>query len=204
MSGQNSGFAVWRQEPLPWDWREKVLDFLKPEDRLLELSPGDHTFLRSLRHSGERCAFLPQPEGMLPFAENSFDLVLNSGGWYDLSEVYRVLKPGGFFLLQQFGGEHIFSLRQLLSLNASAPQDYNLENQLSMVQKAGFRIMYRSQAYSTLRFSGAEEVLAYLPEQREDFRARLEQFFADHAFLETEEHLFLIIGKKRAAAVPGN
>lgn len=197
MSGCFSASNGWEREPLPWSWREKVLDFRKPDDRLLELSPGDGTFLSSLRHPRALCTFLPQPEFPLPFEENSFDLVLDNGGEYDLSEVHRVLKPGGFFLTQQCGGEHLLSLRRLLSLRALKPPDYNLENELPKVQKAGFRIMYRSQAYPVLRLSSVEEALAYFPEKEQEFRPRLEEFFAGHSFLETEEHRFLIIAKKR-------
>lgn len=196
MSGCFSASNGWEREPLPWSWREKVLDFRKPDDRLLELSPGDGTFLSSLRHPRALCAFLPQPEFPLPFEENSFDLVLDNGGEYDLPEVHRVLKPGGFFLTQQFGGEHLLSLRRLLSLRALKKPDCNLENELPKVQKAGFRVMYRNQAYPILRFSSAETVLAALSEEGEGLGPRLEAFFAGHTFLETEEHRFLIIAKK--------
>ena len=34
----------------------------------------------------------------LPFADNSFDLVLNRHDFYDVNEVRRVLKPGGYFI----------------------------------------------------------------------------------------------------------
>ena len=36
----------------------------------------------------------------LPFADNSFDLVLNRHDSYDVNEVRRVLKPGGYFITQ--------------------------------------------------------------------------------------------------------
>lgn len=35
---------------LPWDYRAKVLDFLKPESRILDLGTGGGEFLLSLRH----------------------------------------------------------------------------------------------------------------------------------------------------------
>lgn len=181
----------------PWNWREKVLDFLKPDSRVLDLFPGDGTFLLSLRHPGELCRTLPQPEDPLPFEGNSFDIVLDNGGRYSLSEVHRVLKPGGFFLVQQFGSEHMFSLRRLLSLSVPERQDYNLENELPRFRNAGFRIMYRNQAYPILYFSSVEEALAYLPGKEEALRPGLEKHFASHDFLETEEHRFFIIGKKR-------
>ncbi len=49
MSDLSWNVSSWKQEPLPWSWREKVLDFLKPGDHLLDLSPDDGELLLSLR-----------------------------------------------------------------------------------------------------------------------------------------------------------
>lgn len=35
---------------LPWSYRRKIQDFLKPESRILDMDPGDGALLLSLRH----------------------------------------------------------------------------------------------------------------------------------------------------------
>ena len=195
------------QEKLPWNWREKVLNFLKPDSRLLDLTPGGEWFLRSLSHPDKLCA-AERRAGKIPFPENSFDLILNDGGEYDLTEIYRVLKSGGFFLTQQYGGEHLAAfLPHVLGETSQKEPDYNLENQLPKFMEMGFRIMYRNQAYSICRFSDGEQLWDYLSAQFPFFpglsgkektvREQAEKMIAAQGFLELEEHRFIVIVKKR-------
>ena len=38
------------EAPLPWDYKQKVLDFLKPQSVILDMGTGGGEFLLSLRH----------------------------------------------------------------------------------------------------------------------------------------------------------
>ena len=196
-----------KQAKKTWSWREKVRDFLKPDSRLLDLTPDGERFLRSLSHPAALCAEVRQGKE-LPFSENSFDLILNDGGEYDLPEIYRVLKSGGFFLTQQVGGEHCSAFRKrFFPKGVDIKQDFNLENELPKFTEMGFRIMYRNQAYPVYRFSDTEQVWEYLSEQSVQFpdlsekaagiREQVEKAIAAGGFLELEEHRFIIIAKKR-------
>lgn len=216
--------SITTNENTPWSWREKVLDFLKPESRLLQLFPENGKFLFSLGHDPARCTvlvkdksrfpFAPggvtlaegEPEGPLPFPENSFDLVLADSVPCEYREVYRVLAPEGFFLTRQLGGGDSRTLRRLLGIGSRAA-DFNLENELPLLQKAGFRAMYRNQAYPLRRFCSLEELETFLAERQltdpfcglsSEQRREVELLFERQGFIENEEHLFLLIGKKKA------
>ena len=116
---------------LPWDYAAKARDFLKPGVRLLDMGTGGGEFLLTLGHpyaltsvtegwppNLALCQQRLAPLGItvkeydseqgqpLPFEDDSFDLVLSRHESYDLSEVRRVLKNGGYFLTQQVGGEN--------------------------------------------------------------------------------------------------
>lgn len=138
---------------LPWDFSAKVREFLKPRTRLLFLGEGEDLLplgrppeLTALAGGEPFCPYLAplgvrtvpyDPEaGPLPFEDGSFDLAVAWYAPYDLEELYRVLRPGGFFLTQQAGGGE-----------GLAPPDYNLENQGPRFRGAGFRVMYQNQAY---------------------------------------------------------
>jgi NADH dehydrogenase [ubiquinone] 1 alpha subcomplex assembly factor 5 len=61
-------------------------------------------------------------EEMLPFADQSLDLVINNMGLHStndlpgaLIQIKRALKPDGLFLAALFGGESLFELRQSLT-----------------------------------------------------------------------------------------
>ena len=122
-------------EELPWDYASKARDFLKPGVRVLDLSPeeGAYPFGRepaeAVRWNGT---------GPLPFADGSFDLVLCRFGLLPLEEAARVLAAGGFVVAEQVGGSDSWE---------PGPLDFNLENQLPRVEAAGFRVMWRQQAY---------------------------------------------------------
>ncbi len=225
----NEFLSAWKgyeREPLPWSWREKVLDFLKPDTLLLDLAPGEGGFLLSLEHPRCLCTAMlrqGQPEktaerlsssgvavarykkeNVLPFGDNSFDLVLNNGGSYNLPEIYRVLKGGGFFLTQQRGGQDSEPLRRALFGKACAGATWNLENQLPEFSAAGFRVMYRDQGYPVVRLSGKEALLHYVgqlfetPEGcSESALKQLEQVMEERGFVESTEQHFIIIGKKK-------
>ncbi len=211
------------RESLPWDPRQKALDFLKPDTRLLLLFPKKESVFLSLGHDPERCtavlepgaAPFPLPRGTAvihcrpdetyPFPENSFDLILCDGSPYLLSEVFRVLKSGGFFLTCQFGGEDCLHLRRIFSweLSGSVPS-FNLENQLPAFLHTGFRVMYRDQAYPTVRFTTLEALRSFLSGQPRRFPQfsgvipeSLKTELQKTGSIVNEEHRFCIIGKKK-------
>lgn len=164
--------------PLPWDYRERVREFLRPGVRLLDMGTGGGELLLTLRHpyeltsvtegwapNVELCRKRLEPLGItvreydserggpMPFDDDSFDLVLDRHESYDLTEVRRVLKKNGFFLTQQVGGENNLPLIQQLC--SGFPGNYvgfNLENELPKFRNAGFRVMRSDQAYLEGRF----------------------------------------------------
>lgn len=106
---------VWQNNALPWSYEQKVRDFLKPDVKRLDIRRGQEL---SACETG------------------SFDLVTAYHTEYDLSEVARVLKRGGFLVTQQIGGR-----------NRPDMPAYNLENESPRLEAAGFRMMYSHQGY---------------------------------------------------------
>ncbi len=221
-------------EPLPWDYRAKVLDFLKPDTRLLDLSPGNGDFLLSLEHEPGLTAVLESREPWLelckkrlsplgipvkqyacapgekmPFPDGSFDLILDRQAPYKIGELWRVLAPGGFFLTQQAGGQNSrFLAKRLLPETDRSGMGFNLENELPKFRAAGFRIMYRDQAYPVGRFTGLGALCRYaesLPEVFPGFSVdacfprllALQGELEQRGFLENQEHWFILIAKKK-------
>ena len=111
------------EEDLPWDYREIILNVLRPEMKILDIDTGGGEFLLSLGHPCHNTAategfppnvllcrdtlsplgidFRPwDGKGPLPFDDQSFDMVLNRHGDFDAQKIFRVLKPGGLFITQ--------------------------------------------------------------------------------------------------------
>jgi SAM-dependent methyltransferase len=57
----------------------------------------------------------------MPFAEGSFDLVLNRHGGFRAAEMHRILKPGGVFLTQQVAGDNLADLTAVFGADLPYP-----------------------------------------------------------------------------------
>lgn len=179
---------------LPWSWEQKVADFQKPGDKILFL-PEQTSAAQAL--SGAE--------------EAQYDLALNHGapcGPEDYRAVYRALKPGGFFLSQQPGGEDCRRLANFLCPGSRPAGQENLETLKAAFQAVGFRVMYRDQAYPVGVFYSLPALEAFVKTNPEKFpgvteellRARreaLEAILQKDGKIQNEEHVLLLIGKKR-------
>lgn len=164
------------EDDLPWDYRREILSRLTPEMKLLDMDTGGGEFLLSLGHPYENTAatenyppnvqlcrdtllplgltFRPADgKGKLPFADNSFDMVINRHGDFHAEEIFRVLKPGGFFITQQVGAENDRELVELLCGETPLPFP---EQYLSLTEdafrQAGFEILNGQECFRTIAF----------------------------------------------------
>lgn len=220
------------EKKLPWDYKAKVLDFLKPESRILDMGTGGGEFLLSLRHpfhltsvtegwepNLRLCEKKLAPLGItvkqsmdgepLPFADAQFDLVLNRHESYDIEEVRRVLKPGGYFITQQVGGSNGLRMRRFMGLTGGLDMpDFNLENELPRFRAAGFSINYKNQCYVEDRYLDVGAFVWYMkviPWEFPDFSVvrcmpqlmQLDALCEKQGYIPHTQHRFILIARKR-------
>lgn len=166
------------ENDLPWDYEAVLRRFLRPEMKLLDLDTGGAEFLLSLHHPYANLAatenyppnvalckekLLPlgidfrqadAGAGPLPFADRSFDMVINRHGNFRPAEVARVLKPDGLFITQQVGAEND---RELVALLLKNPPPLPFPRQyLALVRKsfeeARFSTVLADEAFCPIRF----------------------------------------------------
>lgn len=173
-----SHIAGWytEQNDLPWDYRAVIGQHLRPESRLLDIDTGGGEFLLSLGHPHANTAatenYLPNVQlcretllplgidfrqadggGQLPFADDSFDVVINRHGDFCPEEIYRVLRPGGVFITQQVGAENDRELVRLLCGETPLPfPEQYLEVTKNRFAAAGFTILRGEEAFRQIRF----------------------------------------------------
>ena len=164
------------EEALPWDYREVICRYLRPETRLLDIDTGGGEFLLSLNHPYENTAamenyppnvtlcqevlpplgidFRPgDGKGPLPFESGSFDMVINRHGDFNAEEIYRVLKPGGLFITQQVGAENDRELVNLLCGETGVPfPEQHLEIAARKFREAGFTLLRQEETFRPIRF----------------------------------------------------
>lgn len=164
------------QQNPPWDYKKIIFSYLKTDDMLLDIDTGGGEFLLSLNHSHcltsategyspnvELCKKILIPLGInfkessdysnIPFENNKFNIVINRHGNYDISEIYRVLKPNGIFITQQVGEDNDREFVKLLMPNEKKKfNGANLYTQKQLFIKNGFSILQSSEAFCPMKF----------------------------------------------------
>ncbi|TCL43256.1 class I SAM-dependent methyltransferase [Harryflintia acetispora] len=166
----------WELSDPPWDYRALVLSLLGPHERLLDMGTGGGEFLLSLHHpyaltsvsegyppNVALCRRVLEPLGItvgevsgddcLPFAGDSFDLVINRHEAFSPAEVCRVLRRGGYFLTQQVGGQNNRDLSErLIEHFQPAFPHHTLQNNVHALEGQGFEILRAQEAFLPERF----------------------------------------------------
>ena len=135
-----SGMNVLRQ-PVPWDYHDVVLRYLRPSDVVLDVGTGAGERLRDLAPSfGHGLGIDADPEmirlagedppGNLSFRVCSerlesvpqvFDVILDRHAPFDLTAIAAHLRPDGYFITQQVGEKNMACVKAALGQPASPP-----------------------------------------------------------------------------------
>lgn len=149
------------EEEPGWDYRALAKGLIKKSAAVLDVATGGGEVFSSLAPFPVRAiaveGYRPnvtvarkrlEPLGVqvleggetpLPFAGNTFDLVLNRHGGFDAAEIYRVLQEKGTFLTQQVDGGNLIELLDLFDAKQKWP-DHVLKNVRQRMQNFGFHI----------------------------------------------------------------
>ena len=215
----------------PWDYRQVIESYRKPEMKLLDIDTGGGEFLLSLGHPHENTAatenyppnvalcretllplgidFRPADgRGDLPYDSDSFDLIIDRHGDYNPTEIYRVLKPGGVFVMQQVGAENERELVTLLCGEQPLPFPEQYADKAAVAfRKAGFTVLRQEECFRPIRFYDVGALVWFariLPWEFPDFSVdtHLENLLnAQHILEETGSidattHRFLLVAQK--------
>jgi SAM-dependent methyltransferase len=99
----------------------------------------------------------------LPFADSTFDLIINRHGDYNAAEVFRMLKPGARFITQQVGGSDQIQLNQALEDEISFPYiDFGIKEIQQEFEAAGFQIIDLREEFPETVYRDIGAVVFYL------------------------------------------
>lgn len=221
--------------PLHWSYPSLLFSILRggnPPKSLLDMGTGGGEFLstlhpfppftcateayppnfviasRRLEPLGVQVIPIEEDEPQLPFADGQFELVINRHEFYEPSEVFRMMAPGGRFITQQVGGRNDIELierlggfrsEEHLAANAAAAADG--------LKAAGFEIDLVEECITRTRVFDAGAAVYYfkaLPWEIPGFSvethfealARIHDEIAMDGFIETSLHRFLVVGRK--------
>jgi SAM-dependent methyltransferase len=136
-----TGMKVLRQ-PVPWEYLDVVLQYLRASDVVLDVGTGAGERLRDLASSfGHGLGIDADPEMVRLARENqvagnvsfrvgserlesvpeSFDVVLDRHAPFDLTAIEAHLRPGGFFITQQVGERNMACVKAALGQAIGPP-----------------------------------------------------------------------------------
>jgi SAM-dependent methyltransferase len=222
------------EEDPPWNYVEIVKHHLLGVHSLLDMGTGGGELLSSLTplppdtHATE--AYPPNQsiarerlaplgvtvhnindEDTLPFEDERFDLVINRHESYDTHEVYRILRPGGFFITQQVSELDNLELHQLLEKTTTfAVKKWSLAQALTKLYEAQFDVQIAEKAALKYVFLDIGAVIYYLkaiPWEIEgfSFESHFDELVQLHNIIErqgkflTTAHRFMVIAHKKEA-----
>ncbi len=192
----------WRMNPTSWDYRQNLVERIRPANSLLDMGTGGGEFLASLsplpKYTCATESYAPNvpvakerlsPLGVqvyeieageaLPFEAEHFELVINRHESFSEREVYRILKPGGMFITQQVGGHDNIRLNELLQPQVKPGFPYwGLAEAVEQLEEAGLRVVNRQEEFPETVVSDIGAVVYYLkaiPWQIADFS--VEQYY---------------------------
>ncbi len=161
---------------LPWDYAAEIRGVLTEDMKLLDYDTGGGEFLLSLGHPyGNTAATEGYPPNVrlceerllplgvdlrecadasrIPFADGSFDIMINRHGDFDPDEIKRLLKPGGYFITQQVGCDNDRELVEAVLPGTEKPFPHaNLKEQGQAFAKAGFSVLKADEAFRPITF----------------------------------------------------
>lgn len=216
--------------PLPWSYTSLILPHLRRAGSMVDLGTGGGEFLTSLQPlPADTCATEGYPpnvpvarakleplgvevaevgeDGMLPYTDSRFDLVINRHEFYLPSEVSRVLKPGGRFITQQVGDQNDLELNRLLGAPPSEELTWHFEDEVRALSDAGFTIEKQQEAFPITRIYDVGaivyhlnaipwEVPGFTVEEYRDRLLDLHHHITEQGYLDITSHRSVIVARK--------
>ncbi len=144
----------------------------------------------------------------VPFADGSFDMIINRHGDFDPEETARLLRPDGLFITEQVGGENDRDLVEMVLPDVPKPfPELELSIQKKKFEDAGLKIIRAEETFRPIRFYdvGAFVWFAHIIEWEFpgfsvdkcfDRLLEMQEEIDKNGFVEGTIHRYLIVAKK--------
>jgi SAM-dependent methyltransferase len=223
----------------PWDYKAVIKQYLKDTDILLDMGTGGGEVLLSFNHpykntyateayepNFELCKKKLSPLGItvkrtftdenfnaddkIPFGNQMFDVIINRHESFDLNEVNRALKQGGYFITQQVGNMNAGEFIQRLNDDIQVPRlpNHTVDNYTNSLKKLGFNIIEADEFQSPMKFNDVGALVfwakvivwefpSFSVKTHLDKLLDCQKEIEEKGFIQGTGHHFYIVAKKR-------
>jgi len=220
-------------EPLTWSYHSKILPFVRTAESMLDMGTGGGEFLFSLQPLPKETyateAYDPnvpiakqtlepigvkvvqiKEDGILPFENEQFELIINRHEYYSPAEIQRILKSKGLFITQQVGWKDNLELNNRLGYPVEELEylDFDLKKIAQELEDVGFNIIKKSEAFPITRCFDIGAIVYYLkaiPWQIPEFSVEkfeenlweMHQEIMKDGYIDLTSHRMIIVSEKK-------
>ncbi len=143
-------------------------------------------------------------EQRLPFKEEKIDTLICRYAYYKDEEVNRVLKSNGYFIIKQYGAQHLKEMTQLYT-----PYGIKILWDASYcgntLEKQGMKVVESHDSFGTIKFYTIQAVYSYFLDTSKEFcdTKKYEQLYlnalshiAKNGYYEMTTHEFIVVARK--------
>lgn len=213
-----------------WNYRQIIEQYLSEDTYVLDIDTGGGEFLCSLHHPHHQISategYIPNVKlcertlkplgidfhvvptgGVLPFDDETFDMVINRHGTLNIEEIYRVLKTGGVFITQQVGAENDREFINMLlpDLPLQYTEQY-LDKTVVQCEAVGFQILFQNEEYTPICFYTTKslvwfakviewEFIGFSVEQCLEKLLEIESKLEINGYIEGRTHRYVVVGR---------
>lgn len=214
------------ESSVQYDEESVLRNYLQPEDHLAFLSVDNGEFARKFQPL-PAATFVVEPyadtkdieplfagvpiklttltpTGQMPFKDGKIDIVMCENSNYDKLEIERVLKPGGYFLVNQNGTANLKEFVQLY-MPFRMKGSWDAYSCAETLESIGLRIVDKFEDYGTIRFHSIPAMLNYFKKVSPDvaninkyqvFYLKALKAIKEHHYFEMTTHKFLVVAQK--------
>lgn len=188
----DNGLFVNQYQPLP----EATFD--------VEPYNGDISALQSSFDDKPIKAVRLTPSGQLPFKDDKMDVIMCQYTNYDKNEVQRVLKAGGYFVVNQNGTANLKEILQMY-MPFGIKGSWDAFACAQTLESIGMRIVDKFEDYGTIRFYSLQSLHHYFKKNSPDIADinKYQMFYLNalreinvKKYFELTTHRFLVVAQK--------
>ncbi len=144
------------------------------------------------------------PSGQMPFKDEKIDIVMCEYSNYDKNEIQRILKQGGYFIVNQNGTANLKEFLQIY-MPYGMKGSWDAYSCAQTLESIGMRIIDKLEDYGTIRFHSIQALHTFFKKHSPDiadmnkyqiFYLKALKAIKEHSFYEMTTHRFLVVAQK--------
>ena len=144
-------------------------------------------------------------DGKLPFKDERLDVVVSELANYDRYDLYRVVKPGGYILVDQMGSDNYREIMNIF-LPFKIKGRWDLETGSKLLSEIGLEIVEGFEEHGFVRFNTLTSFITFMKSiTRADithdrfinFYGQVLKQIKEKSYFELTTHRFMVVAKKK-------